>query len=175
MAIANDGKYSFSAKEQTLFLTALRSPVYAWHDPAKLQENVDYCYMDQGLHEFTYSIVPIKGNWRSAKLTELGAALIEPPLIMEETFHKGSLPLQKSFARVQGGAIVNVFKLSRDKQAYIVRGYDPYGIGGVSKLSLPTLSREIELDFRPYEIKTVRIPFDPALPAIETNILEDFE
>ena len=52
-ALANDAKYSYAAKDNTLYITAVRSPVYAHHDPYVLEPGKDYTYTDQGTQEFT--------------------------------------------------------------------------------------------------------------------------
>jgi len=43
--------------DNSLRFTLLRSPVYAWHDPAKLEDEAFYSYTDQGKHTFRFLIL----------------------------------------------------------------------------------------------------------------------
>lgn len=56
VALVNDAKYSYAALEGTLYLTAVRSPVFAHHDPIELAEGAHYRYMDQGEQSFTLQL-----------------------------------------------------------------------------------------------------------------------
>jgi hypothetical protein len=53
VAIANDAKYIYGAQGDTLFITAVRSPVFAHHDPMKSQPGARHRHMDQGEQRFT--------------------------------------------------------------------------------------------------------------------------
>jgi alpha-mannosidase len=55
--LANDAKYSYAADGSTLYLTALRSPAFAHHDPYVLQPDGEYCYTDQGEQQFTLRLL----------------------------------------------------------------------------------------------------------------------
>ena len=56
VTVINDAKYSYAAKDGTLFITAVRSPVYAHHEPVKLRSGAVYRYLDQGEQGFTIRI-----------------------------------------------------------------------------------------------------------------------
>ncbi len=65
IALANDAKYSYAADTEdgtcALYLTVLRSPVYAHHIPYELQNesqhNAGYAYTDQGEQSFTMRLL----------------------------------------------------------------------------------------------------------------------
>ncbi|WP_433293720.1 alpha-mannosidase [Actinoplanes sp. CA-030573] len=59
-------------------VTAVRSPVYAWHDPRGLDPDGFYSYQDQGRHSFRYALVPHRGDWRAAGLHRRAAELAHP-------------------------------------------------------------------------------------------------
>ena len=63
-------------------------------------------------------------------------------------------------------------KQAEDGNGFILRAYETDGKAVRAALSLPFLSAETEADFRPHEVKTLRIASDGAVS--ETNILEDF-
>ncbi|MBM3212735.1 hypothetical protein FJZ33_10980 [Candidatus Poribacteria bacterium] len=47
---------ALDGEENQLRFTLLRSPVYAWHDPAKLEDETFYRWTDQGEHAFRFFI-----------------------------------------------------------------------------------------------------------------------
>ncbi len=53
VAVVNDAKYSYAAQDGTLYLTAVRSPIFAHHDPIPAEDGASYRYMDQGEQRFT--------------------------------------------------------------------------------------------------------------------------
>ena len=56
VTVINDAKYSYAAKDGTLYITAVRSPVYAHHEPVKLRPGALYRYLDQGEQGFSIRI-----------------------------------------------------------------------------------------------------------------------
>jgi alpha-mannosidase len=68
--------------------------------------------------------------------------------------------------------VVTVLKASEDDDALVVRGYESAGRAVRATIELPLLGRTLEADFGPAEIKTFRVPRDPATPWVETNLLE---
>ena len=44
-------------RDDSLRFTTLRSPVYAWHDPAQLEDDASYRWTDQGEHVFRFLIL----------------------------------------------------------------------------------------------------------------------
>jgi alpha-mannosidase len=48
-------------RDDSLRFTLLRSPVYAWHDPAKLEDDAFYRWTDQGEHLFRFLILEDAG------------------------------------------------------------------------------------------------------------------
>ena len=68
--------------------------------------------------------------------------------------------------------VVTVLKASEDDDALVVRAYESAGRAASATIELPLLGRTVEADFGPAEIKTFRVPRDPAMPWVETNLLE---
>lgn len=86
LAVANDCKYSFDAKDNELSLTVLRSALFADH----YGKRDEYCeHMEQGEHRFAYSLAPFSGF----SAVQRQADILQMPLAAyAETFHRGSLP-----------------------------------------------------------------------------------
>ena len=63
-------------------------------------------------------------------------------------------------------------KLGRPLADLIVRAYETTGRPTRATIRLPHWTRTIDAHFQAAEIKTFRIPSDPSLPVVETNMLE---
>jgi alpha-mannosidase len=174
LSVLNDGKYGHSVLGGEIGMTALRSPAYAWHEPATLDPEGTYDYLDQGRQDFRYRLVPHGGDWREAGTPRLAAELNQPAFTLLESYHSGDLPQRASYAADgDGPVVVTVIKGGEDDDGdVIVRAYESSGRPAHARIDLPLLGRTVEADFGPAEIKTFRLPRDPAVPAHETDLLE---
>ncbi len=173
LSILNDGKYSFDVDINNIGLTILRSPIFAHHDPFVPDPDKLYTYMDQGIQKFRYTLLPHEGSWDEAGTVRRAAELNQRPVALVTTFHSGPLPLNQSFASVnQDNLILSVIKKAEDNDDLVLRCYETAGIATSGVIHLPLLKRNIEAEYKPCEIKTFRVPVDPALPVVETNLLE---
>ena len=165
VSILNDGKYGYSANENKIGLSLLRSPIYP-----------DF-FADEGEQSFVYSILPHKGDWRTE--TVQNAIALNTPLIgMPVLTSGGGAELPRSFIEViPGNVIVGAFKKAEEDNALVIRLYEAYGCRGrvkirfgfdVKKVVETNLledelnpvkleSNEIEVFFKPYEIKTIKV------------------
>jgi alpha-mannosidase len=173
LTVINDAKSGYDVLADDIGISAVRSPVWAWHDPRELEPGGDFEYMDQGRQHFRVRLVPHGGDWRAAGVPRLAAELNQPAFAMLESFHDGPLPVTGSYADDGGSsAVVTVLKLAESGDGYVLRGYESEGREAHATVALPLLGRELELDFGPNEIKTVFVPRDPAEPVRETDLLE---
>jgi alpha-mannosidase len=180
VALLNDGKYSFAvdgttAGRSVVAMTAVRSPVYAWHDPQQLDEDGVYEYLDQGIQRFTYRLVPHGGDWRAAGVVRRAAELNQPATALIECFHPGPLPPSQSYLSVTGAdnVVVPVLKRGEDNDgATVVRAYETAGRVAEVTIDLPFLGRSLDVAFTPHEVKTLRIPADVEAGATEVDLLE---
>ena len=174
-SLLNDAKYSLDVNVCDIGMTILRSPAYAHHDPAKLDPNGHYAYIDQGIQTFHYSLAPHEGSWESAGIAARAALLNQPPVVMFGTFHpNGILPQSASFIEVQPPQIqVTVLKKAEDNDDLIIRVVETAQAAVSGTISLPQWKRVIEVSFVPGEIKTLRVPRDGSKPVVETNLLEE--
>ncbi|MEU5363966.1 glycoside hydrolase family 38 C-terminal domain-containing protein [Streptomyces sp. NPDC005925] len=175
LAVVNDSKHGHDVLAGRIGMTALRSPVYAWHEPKLLDEDGVYEYLDQGRQEFRYTLVPHAGDWRAADPVRRAAELNQPAFALLETFHTG--PFAQRAAHADDGAgsvLVTVVKGDEDGSGdYVVRAYESQGVPAEARIELPMLGgRVIEAAFGPQEIKTFRVPLDPQAPVTETDLLE---
>ncbi|MBN2471632.1 MAG: alpha-mannosidase [Anaerolineae bacterium] len=173
-SLLNDAKYSLDVNVRDIGLTVLRSPAYAHHTPAALKPDGLYSFIDQGIQRFTYSLLPHTSSWENAGTVQRAAELNQRPIAIAETFHPGGrLPQSDSFIDVQPASIhVTVLKQAEDSDDLILRAYETTRTATRAVIRLPQWGRTIEAAFGPCEIKTFRIPPDPARPIAETDLLE---
>ncbi|MCG0288425.1 alpha-mannosidase [Streptomyces sp. PSAA01] len=175
LTVVNDSKHGHDVRGGEIGMTALRSPVYAWHEPKVLEDDGVYAYLDQGRQEFRYLLLPHGADWRAADPARRAAELNQPVLTLLETFHSGPFPQVRANVDDGAGAVtVSVVKGAEDGSGdLMVRAYESHGRAAAARITLPLLGdRAIEADFGPYEIRTFRVPRDPALPVAETDLLE---
>jgi alpha-mannosidase len=183
MAVVNNAKHGYDVSPAagtataSIGITAVRSPVYSWHDPKLLDADGFYSFQDQGVQRFSYLLVPHAGDWRDADLTRRAALLGAPPRAMLESFHPGPLPPEQSFASDGGGQVmVTAVKGWQDggvdAPEVIVRAVETTGAPASARVELPFVDRVIEADFGPSQIRTFRVPRDAAAPIVEVDLLE---
>lgn len=176
LSILNDCKYSFDATGNVMSMTILRSPIAAYDRTFPLDPEGWYDYTDQGLHRFSYALVPHAGDWREGDAIRRAAAFNQPPITVVETYHDGPLAQRDSFIAVDSDSvIVDVLKQAEAGDDWIVRCRETHGKADVSaKITLGIASSiTIAATFRPYEIKTFRVPKSAEGPIVETDFLEE--
>ena len=173
LAIANDAKYSYNMDIDEMNLTVLKNSVFAHHAPKQLEEDCEYCFVDDGLQEFTYILIPHEGSWKDADVVKRAKEVNVRPQTVIETFHEGKLAQRGSFLSLESDhAVICAVKEAEDKDGVIVRAYETKKQAGRAVLKVPFLNREEELIFTPCEIKTVKLPYDHSCPIQEVNLLE---
>ncbi|WP_220449112.1 alpha-mannosidase, partial [Nonomuraea mesophila] len=180
LAVVNNAKHGYdvappsAGRDHSIGITAVRSPVHAWHDPRLLDPDGHYSYQDQGVQRFTYLLVPHAGDWREAGLTRRAAVLGSPVRAMLESFHDGTLPPARGYLDDGGGQVmVTAVKLHEDSpRDLVVRAVESTGRAAVATLDVPLAGVRLTADFGPSQIRTFRIPLDDPHSAVETDLLE---
>jgi alpha-mannosidase len=158
-------------------ITAVRSPVYSWHDPRLLDESGVYSFQDQGIQRFRYELVPHRGDHRAAQPARRAIELGQRVRAMLESFHEGPLGPEGSFADDgHGSVLVTAIKGSEDATDgpggadLIVRAVETRGETVDATIELPIVGRTIEATFEPYRIRTFRVPREGDI--VELDLLE---
>ncbi|MFD7923824.1 alpha-mannosidase [Streptomyces sp. NPDC059740] len=175
LTVVNDSKHGHDVLGGEIGMTALRSPVYAWHEPCRLAQDGVYEYLDQGRQEFRYLLVPHGADWRAADPVRRAAELNQPAFALLETFHPGPLPQVASHLDDGGeGVLVTVVKGDEDGDGDLVlRAYESRGRDTRARITVPMLGdRVIEADLGRHQIRTFRVPRDPAAPVRAADLLE---
>jgi alpha-mannosidase len=66
--------FALSGEGREVAFTLLRSPVFAWHDPAVLEHDRPYRYTDEGEHRFRFTVRTDAGRSSAASVAERCAA-----------------------------------------------------------------------------------------------------
>ncbi len=163
LAVLNDGKYGFDAKENVLSQTVLRGAMWADHYGERDEWNE---YMEQGENELTYAIEPFRSY---SETSRHGAELNQPPFTVIEGFHKGELPAEKSGISVSADNIlVTAVKKHEDSDAFVLRAAEVDGQEAEAEIEL--FGRRFAAHFAPRAVKTFIVGADGAR---ETDFLEE--
>lgn len=149
LCVANDSKYGYDSQDGEIRLTVLRSAIYADH--YGMEDRDDFCeFMEQGIHEFTYSIFPYCNNAQAEKKAqELNFGLRH----VMGSFHDGILPENKSMIKVSDdNIIVSAIKESEDKSGNIIRFFDIEGKD--FQIAIDFFDKKIETHISHNELKT---------------------
>jgi alpha-mannosidase len=170
VSLLNDCKYGYDVKNNVIRLTLLKSAVRPDD------------FADRGQHEFTYALLPHKGDWREGKTIEQAYALNYPAHASFITAPQaGDLPAEYAFASVDTeGVIVETIKEAEEGRAWVVRVYESTQCRhGAAKMTIgqpirkavecnlleedeqpaPFAGRDLTFSIAPYEIKTFKIWF----------------
>ena len=170
VSIITDSKYSYDCPDNTLRLTMLRNSIFADHYSDRPE--ADFAYCDEGLQRFEYGIYPHKGDAQLSNVHKLARILCSKPEAVPVGYHKGNLPLKKSYVSIDKDNIeITAFKLCEDGSGdYILRVRETQGKQIRAAIVCDLIEAGFYADFSPLEIKTFRIDKDGYVA--ETNFLE---
>lgn len=125
-------------------------------------------------HTFDYALLPHSGDWRKAKTYRHGMEFNNPLLVKKTSSHPGRLPGKISFLQVEGenivlssvnateaGTEVRLYEAegsnckAKFKSSYLVNNVMETDLLGHVMNEIPYEKDEIELEMKPWEIKTL--------------------
>lgn len=170
VSLLNDCKYGGCVRENDLRLTLIKSGIYP--DPQA----------DQGLHHFTYALLPHTGDFRNETVDEahgLNYPLLAQFVRKSDKRKTPALPRAYALASVNDqGLVIDAIKKAEDGNGYIIRLYDAFNTRGTATLTLGfdvaeafttnlleengesleiTGDGDIAFAYHPHEIKTFRV------------------
>lgn len=162
-ALLNDCKYGIAVQDNTMSLTLLRSPTH----PDETS--------DQGTHKFTYGFFVWNGSFLDSPVVQEAYELNYPVSLV----HGGNQVGHKSFLQSdQASVITETIKLAEDGSGdWIIRAYEckgatvscgftfdlpvktAYETNMLEEVTadLPVAEGKLKQDFRPFEVKTIRL------------------
>lgn len=131
LCVANDCKYGYDTDDGQMRLTVLRSAIYADHFAQRDEYNV---HMEQGIHEFIYSLYPCGSNSENErKAAQLNFGLRR----VLGSFHKGHLPEKMGCMESDNeNVIISAVKQKEDGDGIILRIYDLSGEDSQANIQL---------------------------------------
>lgn len=165
IALLNDCKYGYDAKDGVLRLTLLRSPTYPWPEA------------DQGEHRFRYALHVHHGLFAGEGVPALAEAFNSPLRLHAAHGDGRSAKIAALFDLEGEGVTVESVKKAEDDDDVIVRLWETQGRRTRATLKLPgdftrvasvdLLEREaspvaceagaVSLEFAPFEIRSLRL------------------
>ena len=173
LCVVNDAKYGYSVDGSDLRISVARSAVFAHHNPKVLDMKAEHLWMDQGIQTLRLLLVPHKESWQKSDIVRISEAFMTPPAVIYQGIHGGSLPKSGSFLTVDAqNVIVTAIKQSETSDDLIVRCVETFGLPATATLDLKFAQLKWTGNFRPSEIKTLRIN-KKAGTIKEVNLLEE--
>lgn len=153
LGLATDSRSSYDITDGALRLTLLRSPAYADHY-AKRDGLMQYT--DRGEQSFRIALTPVENDYTA--LYQLGENLLNPPMSLLGTYHKGKLGSEGSVLNIgSDNIVVTAFKPAEDGNGYILRCHEITGQDLTTTIEIPFLDLKTEVSFTAQQIKTFRI------------------
>lgn len=168
ISLLNNCKYGHDIHDNVIKLSLLRAPI--WPDPMA----------DRGKHTFTYSLYPHTGGAAAAETVKRARELNIPLLAMLKTPQKGEMPEKMSFFKVDSPSVIlDSTKKAEDDNGIILRLFESGGTAAKAEITFfkgakkiyetdlmeniikeyPAAGKSIRLDFKKFEIKTLKIIF----------------
>jgi alpha-mannosidase len=175
ISLLNDSKCGYSVKDGDMQLTILHSTAWSHHIPDTVRVNDGYRYMEQGIHEFTYKLVPHDGDWRDGNIARKSEEYLMKPIVFLTNNHTGALPEKNSFITLTGeGISISAAKIAEDGTGWVLRCIELNGKETKAGIEIKSLNKSIDFTMKPCEIKTLLIPLNKIPGGIkEVNVLEE--
>ena len=156
-ALLNNNTYSSSVKDNILYHTVLRSPIYGDHGGPRTEESE---YTEQGTFAFSYTLMPINGDWH--RVIQEAKLLNKPLTSIIETWHSGKLTgLPYSGLTIdQPNVMLSALKYSEDHTGLILRIYETDGRECDFRICGPVLPAELRGHITPWSVMTYYLKND---------------
>ena len=172
-SVINDAKYGYNVPGNDLRISVARSAVYAHHNPKVLDMNEEHIWQDQGTQTFRMLLIPHSDTWKNSNISRIAEEFIAPPLIIYQGIHGGTMPKSGSFLNSENqNIIVSAVKLAEQDEDLIIRCVETSGLQTEASLDLGFAGKKWKGNFRPYEIKTLRMSRQSG-EIREVNLLEE--
>ncbi|UCH34392.1 MAG: alpha-mannosidase [Armatimonadota bacterium] len=180
VGIANDGQYGFHARSNgELGLSLLRGAVHCRFGDGAARANEHHTYIDQGQHDFRFRLL-----WGKAAATAkaLIPAAMELNLPLEPSFmyHQptpGTDPCESVAPRLEvtpPTVVVAALKKAEQADELILRLSETLGRRTRAAIKMSGAKRPTSLEFRPFQVKTLRVAWADGHPRITAcNLLEE--
>ncbi len=148
LSVISDSIFAYRAKEGTLGLTVVRSPIYGDLRIRDIDLGDDYPIMEQGITEGRLRVL------FSGDAEDRADAFCSGVTVIDESNHTGTLPPAGSYVQLSGDGVgISCVKYAEDGGGIIVRIREYRGTAQHCILTVKGVP--FETDVAPYEIKTL--------------------
>jgi alpha-mannosidase len=173
-AVINHSSCGYSVKDGDIRLTIFHSTAWSHHNPEIVDEGDSCRYMEQGIQEFSYRLIPHEQDWCAARIAQKAEEELFPPFFFATDIHKGHLEKRGSFISTDMANIsIAVLKKAEDSDDLILRCVELLGQAAKGRIEIALQKRAFSIEIKPCEIKTFRIPMNPLEEVTETDLLEE--
>lgn len=166
LGLINDGKYSHCANGSDLRVIVARSCAYLDHYAQDMRDG-EMEFIDKGEQEFNFILFPHTKS-ATAEIANCGKLLNTPPVLIQESHHDGILPQEYSALELDKNNIaVSALKNSENNDGLILRLSEISGVSTAVAVNFKAIEKCFVLDFKPQEVKTVRIGKDGSIKEIQ--------
>jgi alpha-mannosidase len=158
LTVINDAKYGYSVLGNDMRISIVRSAVYAHHNPRVLDMKAEHLWMDQGIQTFRMLLVPHSDSWKKKNIPRIAEEFTTSSIAVYQGIHGGSLPKSNSFLSVDvSNVVASALKLSETGDDIIIRCVETSALQTRATIDISFADRKWTGDFRPCEIKTLRL------------------
>ena len=162
VGVANDGQYAFHARgDGELGLSLVRGAAHCRFDDLPARADEHHTYMDQGQHDFRFRVLWGKAPALAKALIPAAMELnlpLEPFFIYHQPMPQPGAPRHAAplLEVTPETVVLSALQRADDGDDLIVRLYEALGRRTRATLRLAGARSPFELDFGPFEIKTLR-------------------
>jgi alpha-mannosidase len=159
LAVANDSKYSFSADQTNVYVTLARSKPFAYHvPPHELHENERMRFLDHGVQECRFLVMPHGTALDHSTLTRMSARQNSPVAVHHESRHAGTLSKEKSLLHCDNPfVLIGAVKRSEEGDGVVIRLIETAGEKQTCLLSGELMPAPTTITLNAFEIQTLLI------------------
>jgi alpha-mannosidase len=169
--------HGYDATGPNVRLTLLRNPLAADHGFGWAERpGEDFPATDSGRHTITLRFHPHHGDWRTVRANHQALLHQQPPTVLATSYHAGGRAQRGTFLSIEpeGSALVTAVKRFEDGGGTVFRLWEPYGSAVSGCLRGELVGRDAGFTLAPYEVQTLLVPDDLALPS-RALMLTEFE
>jgi alpha-mannosidase len=182
VGVANDGQYGFHATSNgELGLSLVRGAVHCRFGDLPARADEHHTYMDQGQHDFRFRLLWGKAPALARALIPAAMELnlpLEPFFIYHQPTPRADSPgqLEPLLEVIPNTVVLSALKKADEGDDLILRLNETLGRRTRATLRTAEMTAPAALDFRPFEVKSLRIHRTPRATTITTcNLLEERE
>lgn len=175
LGVTTDCLYGYDLDGSTLRVTVLRTPRYADHGEgwAGAGDFSSYPAIGLGRSSCSLRLHPHSGAFGDFRLAQLAEEHITAFPHVLDTWHRGEVARRGSLLTVRPENVtIPVMKRAETGDGTVLRVVETAGIPSEGSIVLHEARREIPIDLRGYEVRTIYVPDDPGADVQSIGVAE---